>query len=195
MERERVSISLQKLGPAPFSLVRKGKNDDMERMPESRSDSLPLFLGVPEEPAGWFGTPSQPKWSGAISAPSAPGDITQTCDPNDLASFRVERMSQGAVVVASGEIDIATAPSLREALLTASRASTRVVLDLTGVTFLDSSGLAVLIQVLKSGDQEQQVSPRLVGPRLLVRRVLDITRLSQKLPIHETVVEALEQAI
>jgi anti-sigma B factor antagonist len=103
-------------------------------------------------------------------------------------------MSQGAVVVASGEIDIATAPTLREALLTASRASTRVVLDLTGVTFLDSSGLAVLIQALKSGDQEQEV-PRLVGPRPLVRRVLDITRLSQKLPIHETVAEALEQAI
>jgi anti-sigma B factor antagonist len=191
MERDRVSISSRELGPAPFSLVKKGKNDDMERLPESRSDRLPLFWGD-EESASWFATPGQRTWSGVISAPGAPGDITQTCDPNDLASFRVEQMSRGAVVVASGEIDVATAPTLREALLTASRASARVVLDLTGVTFLDSSGLAVLIQALKSGDHEHEVSPRLVGPSGLVRRVLDITRLSQKLPIHDTVAEALE---
>jgi stage II sporulation protein AA (anti-sigma F factor antagonist) len=104
-------------------------------------------------------------------------------------------MGKGAVVVATGEVDLFTAPGLRAALLNAARASARVVVDLTGVTFLDSSGLAVLISALQSaGERGQEASPHLAGPTPPVRRVLDITRLSEMLPIHETVAEALEQA-
>lgn len=115
-----------------------------------------------------------------------------TYDANGLASFRVEAQRNGAVVIASGEIDIFTAPALREALLSASRVSARVAVDMTGVSFLDSSGLAVLIESLKAGDGEPEASPRLVGPPPPVRKILDITCLSQRLLIHETVDEALE---
>ena len=149
-----------------------------------------------ETRAGGF-TPSwgrldAPDW---VPAPRAPSDIACTCETNDVATFRVEERSQGAVVVACGEIDLSTAPALHEAMLSASRASARVVLDLPDVTFLDSSGLAVLIAVLKSGAREPEAAPpRLVGPTLHVRKVLDITRLSERLPIHETLAEALDQA-
>ena len=130
-----------------------------------------------------------------VPAPRAPDDFAWTCDVHDLATFRVEERSKGTVVFASGEIDLSTAPALHDALLSASRASARVVLDLTDVTFLDSSGLAVLIAVLKSSGRGQDASPpRLVGPTPHVRKVLDITRLSERLPIHETVAEALDQA-
>jgi len=165
----------------------------MENMPERRASGSTPPWGKAEGSAGWFGFAGQPG-RGRIPAPRTPDDFTQSCNPDDLATFRVEQRGTGAVVVATGEIDLCTAPRLREALLSASRAAARVVLDLTAVTFLDSSGLAVLIDSLRSGDPEQEASPRLVGPRPTVRKVLDITRVSQMMRIHETVAEALGQA-
>ena len=49
------------------------------------------------------------------------------------------------IVTASGEIDIASAPVLREQLVGLLRPhASRIVIDLSGVTFCDASGLAVL---------------------------------------------------
>ena len=97
------------------------------------------------------------------------------------------------MVVASGEIDMTTAPGLREALGAASQASAQVVLDLTSVTFLDSSGIAVLLDALK-GQRDRQASPlSLAGAPTSIRRVLDLTRVSRMFPTYETLAEALEQ--
>ena len=165
----------------------------MEILPESHLGGSTASWGESAGSFGRFGATSQPHRQGLIPTPHAPGDISETFDPSGLASFRVEEMDKGAVVVASGEVDMSTAPALREALLSASRASARVVLDMTGVTFFDSSGLAVLVEALRSSDREQEGSPRLVGPTPPVRRILDVTRVGQRLLIHETVAEALEQ--
>jgi anti-sigma B factor antagonist len=54
------------------------------------------------------------------------------------------------VLTASGEIDLFTAPDLREAATAALDAGAqRIVVDLSGVRFLDSTGLGVLIAILK----------------------------------------------
>jgi anti-sigma B factor antagonist len=54
------------------------------------------------------------------------------------------------VVAVSGEIDVATAPQLRECLHgVIAQGETTVVLDLLGVTFLDSTALGVLVGALK----------------------------------------------
>lgn len=54
------------------------------------------------------------------------------------------------VVEAADELDMATAPDLRHSLMHVINEGARyVVLDLTRVTFIDSSGFAVLIAVLK----------------------------------------------
>jgi anti-sigma B factor antagonist len=83
------------------------------------------------------------------------------------------------VIVARGEIDVATSPILRSEL--ASALATRpeeVTLDLRGVTFVDSSGLGVLVGALKrlreSGGQRFSV----VGVQDPVRKVFDITGLT-----------------
>lgn len=55
-----------------------------------------------------------------------------------------------SVVRVAGEIDIATAPALRERLMAlTARRSPRVVVDMGDVDFIDSTGLGVLIGVLK----------------------------------------------
>ena len=85
------------------------------------------------------------------------GDDSPTAGPNAPASFRVEEMHERAVVVASGDIDMTTASGLREALAAATQASAHVVLDLTSVKFMDSSGIAVLLNAYRdrAGGQRQ----------------------------------------
>jgi anti-sigma B factor antagonist len=95
------------------------------------------------------------------------------------------------VVRVGGELDIATTPRLREQLVAAiAERGANVVLDLSGVAFLDSTGLGVLVGVLKrartlGGDL------RLAGAQPAVRRVFEITALDRTLPIADTVADAI----
>lgn len=75
-----------------------------------------------------------------------------------------------------GELDIGTAPLLREALLRllADPDIGDVVLDLSGVTFVDSSGLAVLLMAARRWASEED---RLVvrNPSRVFLRIVDLT--------------------
>jgi anti-sigma B factor antagonist len=83
------------------------------------------------------------------------------------------------VLRVSGEIDIQTSPILEEQLrLTMDGGDTSLVVDMGDVSFLDSTGLSVLVGALQrcraaGGDL------RLVAPQPNVRRVLDITGLAE----------------
>ncbi len=94
------------------------------------------------------------------------------------------------VVSASGEIDVATAPPLRDRLqaLTTSGKST-VIVDLAGVTFLDSTALGVLVGALKRCRESGGDLPLVIEePRIL--KVFEITGLTGVFPIFENVREA-----
>lgn len=55
-----------------------------------------------------------------------------------------------AVLAVTGEVDVYTAPTLREHILTAiNEGATTVVVDLSAVSFMDSTGLGVLVGALK----------------------------------------------
>jgi anti-sigma B factor antagonist len=100
----------------------------------------------------------------------------------------------GAVVVQiGGELDVATAPLLRAligALVLAGNC--RLVLDLEELTFLDASGLSVLMRA-----QELAVRDggwvRLVRVRPQARRVLHLTRLTQVFAEFPSFAQALNQ--
>ena len=71
----------------------------------------------------------------------------------DLTVSR-EDMDGIAVIRPLGEVDVYTAPTLKEHLLGAfDSGRTRMVIDLTGVGFLDSSGLGVLVGALKRANE------------------------------------------
>jgi anti-sigma B factor antagonist len=87
----------------------------------------------------------------------------------------------GALLTVQGEVDLVTAPELQAALESAlppERA--RVVIDLRGVTFLDSTGLALLLRY----DRKAAMAGRRVvvvkGPPH-VQRAFELTGLSQRL--------------
>lgn len=96
------------------------------------------------------------------------------------------------VVHVTGEIDVYTAPVLREELARlVDGGHNNLVVDLTGVPFMDSTGLGVLVGALKKvkthgGDLA------LVIDQEKVLKVFRITALTQVFPIFETVDAALE---
>ena len=82
----------------------------------------------------------------------------------DVTAFSVE-VRDGCVMI-SGEIDMATAALLVDAVIKSSDAA----LDLSGVTFIDSMGLHALIQLRKGG-----TLPPIVTISAPVRRLLELS--------------------
>lgn len=70
--------------------------------------------------------------------------------------------SRAGVVVVAGEIDISNAPVLDEHL---SAVDGTLELDLTGVTFLGSAGINLLVQQLRRRGQRSRPHPRHVADR------------------------------
>jgi len=95
------------------------------------------------------------------------------------------------VVTISSELGIASAPVLREQLLGLPRpGASRIVIDLSGVTFCDTSGLAVLVGASHRAGLPDGVL-RLAAPTPLVTTVLRLTGLHSRLEIFATVPEAI----
>jgi anti-anti-sigma factor len=97
----------------------------------------------------------------------------------DQASFeRCERNGHSTLVV-TGEIDLVTAPTfLQELVAAAGDAHSPALVDLSAVTFIDSSGLNALIaarDILEGTD----VSLVLLNPSSICRRVLEVTGIDQ----------------
>ena len=93
----------------------------------------------------------------------------------------VQRDDAVATVVVSGELDLATAPSLSSTV--AEQGDARLlVLDLTAVTFIDSTGVRVLIEADRAcaGSGSRLVVLAGDGP---VRRVLDLCDLDGRLAV------------
>ena len=101
-----------------------------------------------------------------------------------MADLELESRSSvdGDSVVVRGEIDMATAPMLRDKLNELVDAgSTRILLDCRGLDFLDSSGIGVLIAVRKRlGDDGALM---LESPPAHVRKVLELTGVSAHVEI------------
>lgn len=95
------------------------------------------------------------------------------------------------VVAASGEIDVATAPELRERLTDLVDAgATRLVVDLEDVDFIDSTGLGVLVgAVRRARGDEGDVRLVCTNPRIL--KVFQATGLHEVFVIGATVDEAI----
>jgi anti-sigma B factor antagonist len=99
------------------------------------------------------------------------------------------------IVSARGEIDLASAPefvsSIQHMLDMGSAETNRVIVDLTEVGFLDSSGLNALVRLQRLLDQ-RGIAVRLVSPpNRVVHQVFEITDLVG--PLH--VVDSLDDAL
>jgi anti-sigma B factor antagonist len=109
-------------------------------------------------------------------------EVVEGAPADRLWLVRAER-EQGPSLRVGGEIDVFTAPTLAASLaeLTATP-SARVEIDLDGVTFIDSTGLRVLIEAdRRMRDRESVLA--LVRPSRAVSRLLELTALGDWLTV------------
>lgn len=81
------------------------------------------------------------------------------------------------VISVAGEVDLYSSPELREAITKAlPKAQKAVAVDLSNVSYMDSSGVATLIEGLRSA-ASRNVEFALVAPSQAVMKVLQLSRL------------------
>jgi anti-sigma B factor antagonist len=106
------------------------------------------------------------------------------------ASLSAESHGDTMVITISGDLDIVTSPQLDDCLTEAETDHSRVILDCGGVTFLDTSALAVIVGHWKKAEARGGTLA-LAGPRYRYTKTLWITGLADKLTRYDTVDEGL----
>ncbi|AYN43329.1 anti-sigma factor antagonist [Streptomyces dangxiongensis] len=125
------------------------------------------------------------------SAPQVDADSLLPTGPTlALASRRGPRH---AVVAVDGAIDYHTAPQLLGHLATTEMQKVPLlILDLTQADFCDSSALGAFVEMhRRRSDAGHRFA--LTGVQPEVRRILELTRLTSVLPLHETVKDVLSE--
>lgn len=95
-----------------------------------------------------------------------------------------------SIVEVGGEIDVYTAPQMRDEIAAALRDQPRVVVDARTVTFMDSTGINVLFEAHKRAVEETGGWLRLVAREGAVLKVLRLCGLDTKIPVHSSLEEA-----
>lgn len=105
----------------------------------------------------------------------------------------IDRHGTASVVTPRGDIDMGSSPALRDHLRRAQESRPeRLVIDLSSVEYMDSSGLATLVEAMKyARTQKTRLILAALQPR--VRAIFEIARLHQFFTIVPGVSEALEQ--
>ena len=96
-----------------------------------------------------------------------------------------------AVIQVSGEINIASSPELRKLL--EKEQNKKMVIDLEKVTYIDSSGLATLVEVLKRS-KTQGGFLGLVSLSDKVKSLFEITKLDKLFPLFQNLKDAVKSA-
>ena len=104
------------------------------------------------------------------------------------------RECDGQVIVAlRGVLDVADAVSVAAALTAVAARQRDIIIDLAGLEFIDSSGVAALVR----GRRQARYAGGellLAAPQQQVLRVLTLTRLIDVFPVHVSVAEAVGSA-
>jgi len=107
-----------------------------------------------------------------------------------MAVASITEQSGRTVVALSGEIDMEEAPKVRRALLDVMKQKRDILVDLSQVTYIDSSGIASLIEGLQAA-RKQKNDLALVSVSQRARRVLELARLDKVFTIHADLATAL----
>ncbi|MDP9328050.1 MAG: STAS domain-containing protein [Actinomycetota bacterium] len=114
-----------------------------------------------------------------------------------MAAVELEIQSRNegewTILVAAGELDLYTAPRLRdEVLATLEGGATQIALDLHDVGFIDSTGLGILVACLKRV-RERDGRLVVIAPETSpLRRLLALTGLEEALPTHTTLADVAD---
>jgi anti-sigma B factor antagonist len=111
--------------------------------------------------------------------------------PREL-TISVRKMPRATIVDLTGAIDIGNSLGLRSTLFEAMPATPRLALNMTGVRYIDSSGIATLVEVLKKA-QNSKKEFVLFGLGSTVYDVLKLTKLLKVFQIFDSEDAALDE--
>ena len=111
-------------------------------------------------------------------------------DPTGITEpipFEIRRgtVEEFPVLSASGEVDIASAPDLEQAI---AESGDEVILDLRDVVFMDSTGLRALLRASSTRGAGLRLLAKSEGP---VRRLFDVSGVARELRIYGSLEDAL----
>jgi anti-sigma B factor antagonist len=135
-----------------------------------------------------------PRQPGGSDGPDATGTTN-----GQLLRVRVEPEDPGISVLSlAGELDLSTIPRVEGPLFTQVETHSAVVLDLTALSFIDSSGIGLLIKAFRAGEDGDGAKLHTVVARnSQVERVFKLACIDRALPLYldrEAAVAALAPA-
>jgi anti-anti-sigma factor len=92
----------------------------------------------------------------------------------DLLRVTIEPLEDTRLIRAAGELDMSTAPALRHELEAARDEAVTTLLDMAEVTFIDSTGLHLLLDASRRAERNDW-SFFIVRPSAAVTRLVDVT--------------------
>jgi anti-sigma B factor antagonist len=103
-----------------------------------------------------------------------------------IADFRItiEPLEDACVMRVTGELESATADRLRGTLGAARQDGLTAILDMSGVSFIDSAGLRVLLEAARATDRHDWAW-FIVRPSAVVLRLAELSGTTRRLPIVE----------
>jgi anti-sigma B factor antagonist len=109
----------------------------------------------------------------------------------NILDVREGRLDGAQVLELSGELDASSAPALRERLAeVATRGGGSLVVELSDLSFIDSTGLSVLLNAKRRLTRRGRAFA-IVCPPGHVRRILEVTKLLETLSCHDSRDDAL----
>jgi anti-sigma B factor antagonist len=111
-----------------------------------------------------------------------------------MMNIEIRNIDATTVVDITGHIDLGSSPALRKTMLECLKGTDRMAANLAGVKYIDSSGIASLLEVLKEARKNQKKFV-LFGMTTGVREVLQLTRLTGLFEIFDSEDNALGKAL
>lgn len=98
-------------------------------------------------------------------------------------TYLTKALGSFLVVHLDGEIDLESAPRLRQHLLESLNLGSSLLVEMSGVGYIDSSGIASLVEALQNA-RKRRLDLKLIAPSNRVRRVLELARLDKVFDIY-----------
>ncbi|MFI6259912.1 STAS domain-containing protein [Micromonospora zamorensis] len=144
---------------------------------------------------GWSGSPfaTGPHRCPHCSLLPPPRRGPGSCDDHDPGGILgIDHLDDVTVIAATGDIDLDTGDTLRTALRHVAEVGGHVVVDLSRVHIIDSTGLGLLVRAHRDA-RERGVTLCLAAPSRFIRTVLHTMRLDGAFPIFESLDDAVGQ--
>ena len=109
-------------------------------------------------------------------------------------NHRIHLEEDKHVVTFGGEVDLENSPTARKVLLQVVGEAKNILIDLSAVTYMDSSGIASLVEAYQQA-KKNEVSFSLVSVSPSVLRVINMARLDKVFTIHESLESAKHASV